>query len=294
MIDLHAHTTASDGSLTPTQLVELAAKLDLSAVAVTDHDTLEGLSEALAAGAREGIEVVPGIEISLEFRGPKVAGRPGWMHLLVYYVDPQGALAAELSELQRWRAERNGRIIAKLNRLGVEITLDEVAAVSGGGQIGRPHFAKVLVEKGCVDDRQQAFDRYLGKGAQAYEDKRRLEPAEAIAKARAEGALPVLAHPFSLGLDDDQLKQRLAEWKSIGLCGLEVVYPVQDAELRARLGALADELGLVKTGGSDFHGANKPEIQLGHGIDGNVRVPDSVLRELKAPTGAAYNKDRYR
>jgi 3',5'-nucleoside bisphosphate phosphatase len=282
LIDLHAHTTASDGTLTPAQLIKHAADLGLSAVAVTDHDTLEGLPEALAAGERLGVEVVRAIEISLDYKGPKVAGRSGWMHLLVYYIDPHGSLASELSDLKRWRVERNGRMIAKLNQLGVEITLDQVAAVSGGGQIGRPHFAKLLVDKGYVDDWQQAFDRYLGKGAPAYEDKRRLAPREAISKARAEGGLPVLAHPFSVGLDDGGLRRKLAEWKSMGLCGLEVIYPEHDEDYRARLSALAGELGLIETGGSDFHGANKPEIELGQGIDGNVVVADCVLRNLES------------
>ncbi|HUU03144.1 MAG TPA: PHP domain-containing protein [Myxococcota bacterium] len=280
MIDLHAHTTASDGTLTPAQLMRHAADLGLSAVAITDHDTLEGLSEARAAGESLGVEVVPGIEISLDYKGPKTAGRSGWMHLLVYFIDPHGSLASELADLKRWRAERNGRMIGKLNELGVDITLDEIAAVSGGGQIGRPHFAAVLIEKGYVDNRQQAFDRYLAKGSPAYEDKRRLAPREAISKARAEGALPVLAHPFSLGLDDDKLREKLAEWKSMGLCGLEVIYPEHDDNYRARLAGLARDLDLVETGGSDFHGANKPEIELGRGIDGNVGVADSVLVRL--------------
>jgi len=280
LIDLHAHTTASDGTLTPAQLIRHAADLGLSAVAVTDHDTLDGLPEARVEARRLGVELVPGIEISLDYKGPKVSGRSGWMHLLVYFIDPGGSLALELADLKRWRAERNGRMIGKLNKLGVDITLDEVVAVSGGGQVGRPHFARLLIEKGFVDNWQQAFDRYLAKGAPAYEDKRRLAPREAISKARAEGALPVLAHPFSLGLDDDNLQKKLVEWKSMGLSGIEVIYPDHDDDYRARLAGLARDLDLIETGGSDFHGTNKPEIELGRGIDGNIGVADSVLVRL--------------
>jgi 3',5'-nucleoside bisphosphate phosphatase len=280
LIDLHTHTTASDGTLTPSQLVRHAAALGLTAIAVTDHDTMEGTEEALKEGEKTGVRVVPGVEISLDFKGPKVNGRSGWMHLLVYFLGKDTPLAAELASLQQWRTERNQRMIRKLNELGLEVTLAEVAAVSGGGQIGRPHFARVLVDKGHVPDVQAAFDRYLGKGAPAYEDKRRLAPDDAISRARDDGAVPVLAHPCFLGLPDIELRKKLAHWKSMGLAGIEITYPDQDADYRKRLSDLACDLDLVATGGTDFHGANKQEIELGSGIDGNVTVEDSVLDQL--------------
>jgi len=308
MIDLHTHTTASDGTFTPAELVRRAKAIGLTAVAITDHDTLDGLPEALSEGERQGITVVPGTEISLDYKGPRLeSGRSGWMHLLVYWVDgladprnqepgtrnqeraeganlaySEGALAVELRELQRWRAERNQRIIAKLNQLGLELTLDEVVAASGGGQVGRPHFARVLLDKGYVKHRQEAFDRYLTKGAPAYEDKRRLGVEDAISRARAEGAVPVLAHPFSLGLNDEDLRARLAAWKRSGLCGIETIYPEHSNEFRARLNGMARTLDLIATGGTDFHGANKPGQELGRGRDRNVRVEDRVLEDLFA------------
>jgi 3',5'-nucleoside bisphosphate phosphatase len=284
-VDLHAHTTASDGTKSPTELVQLAAAEGLVGLAVTDHDTVDGVAEAMAEGDRLGVEVIPGVEISLEYKGPKVGGRRGWMHLLVYHLPLDGPLANELRQMQDWRAKRNVRMIKKLCELGLEMTLDEVAAASGGGQIGRPHFATVMLEKGYIETRQEAFDKYLAAGGPAYEDKKRLEPDDAIARARAEGAVPVLAHPYSLGIGGDDLRDRLAQWRDQGLCGLEVIYPEMDREVRAIFAGLADDLGLIATGGTDYHGDNKPHIALGRGIDGNVTVPATVLDEIRARMG---------
>ncbi len=281
-IDLHTHTTASDGTLSPTEVARLAAKKGLVAFAVTDHDTLAGVTSAMAEGARLGVDVITGVEISLDYKGPKVDGRSAWMHLLVYHLPLNGPLARELHDLQKWRAERNVRIIAKLCDLGLNMTLDEVAAASGGGQIGRPHFATVMLDKGYVKTRQEAFDRYLAKGTPAYEDKRRLAPEDALSRARAEGAVPVIAHPYSLGLSGDALRERVTHWRDQGLCGLEVIYPEHGPELREQLTALADDLGLIVTGGSDFHGDNKPGIELGSGRNGNVTVPASILLDIRA------------
>jgi len=284
-IDLHAHTTASDGTKSPTELVRLAATEGLVGLAVTDHDTVDGLAEAMAEGQRLGVEVVPGVEISLEYKGPKVGSRSGWMHLLVYHLPLDGPLANELRQMQAWRASRNALMIEKLCELGLEMTLDEVAAASGGGQIGRPHFAKVMLDKGYIETRQEAFDKYLAKGAPAYLEKQRLEPDDAISRARAEGAVPVLAHPYSLGISGDDLRTRMAHWRDRGLCGLEVIYPEHGPEIRGIFTALASDLGLIATGGTDYHGDNKPHITLGSGIDGNVTVPASVLDELRARAG---------
>lgn len=280
-IDLHAHTTASDGTLTPAELIRHASEIELGAIAITDHDTVDGVPEAMKAGSQTGVHVVPGVEISLAYEGPKVSGRSGWMHLLVYYIDSKGSLAGELSELQRWRAERNHRIIRKLNELGIDITLDDVAAVAGGGQLGRPHFARVLLNKGYVQVLQEAFDKYLAKGAPAYEDKRRLTAEEAIKLANECGAFPVLAHPYSLGLGKHELRQRLDDLKSMGLRGIEVIYPEHDDKYRALLTSLAKDMELSITGGTDFHGANKPEIKLGSGKAGNVNVDASYLLALR-------------
>ena len=281
MIDLHTHTTASDGTLSPRQLVQAAAAVGLSAIAVTDHDTTAGLEEALDEAGPSGVRVVPGVEISIEFRGPRVGGRPGWLHLLAYFLPAGGLLAGKLERLQRWRRERNGLMVEKLRRLGMDITLEQVAALSGGGQVGRPHFARALLEAGYVDNLQQAFDRYLKKGAAAYVDKQRLTIDQALQLVRGDGAVAVLAHPFSLGLGDEELSERLARWRWLGLAGMEVEYPEHDSDLRRRLHRLAAHHQLVATGGSDFHGTNKDGIELGRGHDGNISVPDEVLAELE-------------
>ena len=282
MIDLHTHTTASDGTSTPSELVQIAAAASLTAVGITDHDTVEGLSEALAAAEKVDVAVVPGTEISIDYARPVKGGRPGYLHLLVYELDPDGPLARELKALQEWRQTRNHRIVEKLNALGLPIGYEEVVARSGGGQVGRPHFAGVLVDRGYVRDLNEAFERYLAKGAPAYEEKRRLSVAAALDLARREGAVPVLAHPVSLRLPDDELAQRLAEWQALGLQGVEVLYPRHDSALRSRLGELARDLGLLATGGSDYHGDNKPNVALGSGVDGNLSVPDEVLHALRA------------
>ncbi len=284
-IDLHTHSTASDGTMTPEQLVKHAAELGLKAIALTDHDTVEGVVEAMEAGERFGVIVVPGVEISLDYKGPKVDGRSGWMHLLVYNINLGGKLAAELSHLQKWRKNRNHRIIEKLRNLGLDISLDEVAAVAGGGQLGRPHFARVMLQKGYVEKLQDAFDKYLAKGAPAYEDKRRLSIKEALDLAIADGAVPVLAHPFSLGLSTQELHAKLKEWKALGLVGLEVEYPEHDDDYRESLTKMAEELDLIITGGSDFHGDNKPDVRLGSGINGNIEIDEKILGELVMKSG---------
>ncbi|MBF0530108.1 MAG: PHP domain-containing protein, partial [Deltaproteobacteria bacterium] len=270
LIDLHAHTTASDGSLTPTALVDLAKSIGLKALAITDHDTLAGLEPALARGREIGLEVVPGVEISAEFK-------PGAMHILGYDLDFQNIeLISKLQQLQESRRTRNPKIVAKLNDLGIPITLEEVLAVTGGGQIGRPHFAKVLAGKGYVTTVQEAFDRYLKKGASAYVDKFRFTPAEAVDLIRSAGGLPVLAHPLSLNLSPEALENLLIDLVKAGMVGLETYYSEHSPEVTRDYIALADRIGLAVTGGSDFHGANKDGIVLGRGLN-NLAIPYKVL-----------------
>ncbi|NOZ87292.1 MAG: PHP domain-containing protein [Deltaproteobacteria bacterium] len=301
MIDLHIHTTASDGTLSPGQVVTEAAKAGLGAIAITDHDTLDGVEEACRAVRSNGVPVLPGLEISVEFRGPNLEpGKPGWMHLLVYWpgllvypgdgeksVDAkiralnEKETARTMNELKQWRLGRNQKIIDKLNNLGIKISLDEVVAKSGGGQVGRPHFASVLVNKGYVRNRQEAFDNYLAKGGAAYVDKKRLSLEQALDLALSEHAVPVLAHPVSLGLGDDDLRAGLASWKRAGLKGLEAMYPEHTMDYTMRLLGMARALELVATGGSDFHGQNKPAIMLGSGRNHNLAVPENVLKDLE-------------
>lgn len=274
-IDLHTHTTASDGTLSPTELVRLARGAGLAAVAVTDHDTVDGLGEALEAGRALGLEVVPGIEISAEFQ-------PGTMHMLGYFIQPDRPVFAEkLRVLQEARRDRNPIIAEKLNALGLAVTMDEVRAAAGGEQVGRPNFARVLLDKGYVSSMGEAFDRYLTKGGPAYVDKFRLSPADSVELIHQAGGLAVLAHPFTLGLGEQVLETFVADLAACGLDGLEVYYPEHDPDQTRACLELAARHGLAVTGGSDFHGDNKPEVALGSGFQENLAVPAELLEALR-------------
>lgn len=274
-IDLHTHTTASDGTLSPTELVRLARGAGLAAVAVTDHDTVDGLGEALEAGRALGLEVVPGIEISAEFQ-------PGTMHMLGYFIHPDRPVFAEkLRVLQEARRDRNPIIAEKLNALGLAVTMDEVRAAAGGEQVGRPNFARVLLDKGYVSSMGEAFDRYLTKGGPAYVDKFRLSPADSVELIHQAGGLAVLAHPFTLGLGEQVLETFVADLAACGLDGLEVYYPEHDPDQTRACLELAARHGLAVTGGSDFHGDNKPEVALGSGFQENLAVPAELLEALR-------------
>jgi predicted metal-dependent phosphoesterase TrpH len=275
MIDLHTHSTVSDGSDSPTRVVDLAADAGCSAVALTDHDRLDGLAEAGARAEQRGVRLVPGCELSCE-------GGPGTFHLLVYFVDPsEGPLQDELVRLQRIRADRNARLVEVLRSQGIDITLGEVEAEAGGEGVGRPHFAGVLVAKGWAESVQDAFDRFLGKGQPGYVEKERLTAERAMSLAAASGGVPVIAHPLSLGFEGAALENRLRELAAIGLQGVEAVYGRYDPEQRAGLAAMAERVGLCVTGGSDHHGTYKPDLTVGTGR-GDLDVPDRLLDLLEA------------
>jgi len=275
VIDLHSHSTASDGSDSPRRLVELARRRGLTALALTDHDTVEGLAEAREAAAGAGVRLVPGCELSCE------AGE-ATMHLLVYFLDDgPGPLQDRLAGLQAARSDRNRRIVTALQEHGLDVTLEEILAEAGGGSVGRPHVAGVLVGKGYVASIQEAFDVWLAKGRPAYLERERLLPAEAIALAHASKAVAVLAHPTSLGFDGPALEEFVAGLAADGLDGMECEYGRYAPELRASLRSLAGGLGLAVTGGSDYHGRYKPDIALGTGT-GDLDVPDHLLEALEA------------
>jgi len=271
--DLHAHTTASDGDLTPTELVRLASEIGLGALAVTDHDTVAGIPEALQAAEEVGIPLVPSVEISAEFE-------PGTMHILGYFVDHTNARLLEvLEELRGGRDVRNRKIVRRLNELGLEVTIEEWEAAAGEESVGRPQLAKILAEKGYIADRQEAFDKYLAKGAPAYVDRLRLEPEESIALIRQAGGLPVLAHPPQLEIDDDELEALVRHLADKNLAGIECFYSDHTPEQTAYFLKLAEKYNLLVTGGSDFHGSSKPDIRLGSGT-GDLRVPQELFERL--------------
>ena len=283
-VDLHCHSTASDGTLPPAEVVALAARSRLSALSLTDHDTIAGIPEAAGAAEKAGIHFLPGIEISCE------VPRPATMHLLGYGVDPGSRVLHDLTRrLVSARDERNPKIIRRLNDLGVAITMPGIEAEAGGDVVGRPHIAAVLHRKGYVSSIKQAFDKYLGQGGAAYFDKERLTPRQAIEMVHESGGLPVLAHPVQLRTQNDaQLERIVKDLKDLGLVGLEVIHSDHDNVLVEKYTKLAERFGLLKSGGSDFHGTNKKDIDLGtaHGR----RIPkewfDKLVARLKEQSRA--------
>ena len=278
-VDLHTHTTTSDGSDSPHQLVEQAAALGLTAVAITDHDTTQGLEEAEEAASVAGIELVKGVELSLDWRG-------GAMHMLVLLVGDSDLLQSRLAPVRRARTRRNLQIAEHLRSLGMRITMEEVNQEGGEGTLGRPHFASLLAKKGYVADIPEAFRRYLGKGCPAYAQRYRLGSAEAIELAHAVGGVAVLAHPLTLGVEGGELSELLSELAGQGMDGMEAYYGAYEPPTRQTLRTLARLHGLIPTGGSDYHGRFKPQIGLGVGR-GDLTVPDRVLEELKAAAASA-------
>jgi len=275
-VDLHLHTTASDGVMSPSQIVGYAKYKGLQAIAITDHDTIEGLEEGLSEGKKIGFEVIPGIEISAEHS-------PGSMHLLGFFLDILHPLLNErLRYLQKARAERNPKIIEKLNRLGLDITYEEVLKASGGGQVGRPHFAQVLLEKSYVRSYQEAFERFLKKGAQAYVDKLRFSAKEAIHFINEASGIAVLAHPNTLHMNQySELEKLILQLIEDGLKGIEVYYPEHSALEVAQYKNLAERYGLLMTGGTDYHGIEKGELDIGVGR-GDMKLPYDLVERLKA------------
>jgi predicted metal-dependent phosphoesterase TrpH len=274
MIDLHTHSTASDGKLTPAELMRHAKAMGVEVIALTDHDTLSGLEEAFEEAEKVGIELIPGVEISAE-------NNPGTLHMLGYYVDPSDAeLVETLSWLRGGRDDRNHMILVKLAELGCPLQWDEVAALAGGESMGRPHIATAMLNRGYVSSFNDAFDRYLGKGGAAYTDRDKMTPEIAVERIRSAGGLPVLAHPQTLSLSDDELSDLLGRLASMGLAGVEVYYYSHSEEETALYLSLARKYGLIATGGSDFHGPGMIETRLGVGR-GNMNIPRSVADDLR-------------
>lgn len=275
IIDLHTHSTASDGSMSPSELVRHAKAIGLAAIALTDHDTVDGVDEALNEGARLGIEVIPGIEISVKFK-PE-------MHILGLFPngDKYQNIRTELTAIKLGRQERNIKIINRLNELGIKITEDEVRSVAMGDVTGRPHIARVLVAKGYVKSIDEAFDVYLSKEGQAYFQRFELEPADGIKAIRNAGGLPIIAHPVFLRKSYQEMDKLLEELKEYGLVGIEAHYSENSKEDTGNFLRLAIKHELVATGGSDYHGDFKSGIQLGSGR-GGLKVPYELLDKLKA------------
>jgi predicted metal-dependent phosphoesterase TrpH len=278
MIDLHSHTTQSDGTFSPRELVREAARVGLDALAITDHDTFAGYDQAVEFAAQASIELICGVELSAKFRGRSV-------HLLAYFLKQ-----APTQEFRRWvasleasRHQRNLGLIEKLSGEGVDITMEEVSQ-RAGKIVARPHFAAVMVEKGYAVSTQQAFTKYLNESASCYVARDGPKFEEAIAQILASGGLPVLPHPSRVTRNSRVLEEDLVQMRGMGLRGIEVYHSDHSQSDRELYGSLAQRLGLAVTGGSDFHGAAKPGIALGTGIEGNLHVPSSILDDLRQLT----------
>jgi len=284
-VDLHCHSTASDGTYAPSDVVTLAVSSGLSALALTDHDTIGGVAEAAAAARQAGLDFLTGIEISCD------APKPATMHLLGYGVDLHSPVLLDLTRrLVTGRNDRNPRIIRRLNELGVAITMEEIEA-EAGGVVGRPHIAAILQRKGYVSSIKQAFDKYLAPGGAAYFDKERVSPRDAIEMIQQAGGLAVLAHPVQLRTENDaQLERIVKDLKDLGLVGVEVIHSDHDAALVEKYSKLADRFDLVKTGGSDFHGTNKKDIGLG--TANGRRIPRAFYQALVDRLSALWAASR--
>jgi 3',5'-nucleoside bisphosphate phosphatase len=276
-IDLHTHSNFSDGTMTPTELVALARHKKISALALTDHDTMAGVDEAVQAGVDLGVEIIPGLEISVLY--VKVE-----YHILGYWADPHNSLlAAALARLQGARAERNTRILEKLSGLGIAVTGEELQVVSEQGQTGRPHIARILVERGVVKTMNEAFEQFLKKGGAAYVSRFTFDAAEAVSLIHQSGGLAVLAHPAQNDPELIRLPAVLADLVPAGLDGIELYYPTHSNKVKKKLRTLADQYDLILTGGSDYHGTVRPGTSLAGG--GNVFVPPELLEKMKDRLG---------
>lgn len=277
MVDLHLHSTCSDGTDEPEALAAAAAAAGLYAAVLTDHDNMDGTARFAAAAAAAGVKTIPGMELSCEVPGRTV-------HVLAYGCDASdGPLSEALRRIRAGRSERNAEILARLSRLGRRVSPDEVAREAGPGAtvIGRPHIARALVRKGWAHDVPDAFRRYLGRGAPAYVDRFRLPPERAVELVRGAGGVASLAHPHQTGMDKASLRRFVASMAEAGLGGIECLYTgYWPNQIEEYLG-LAREFGLLVTGGTDYHGGNRPAVAIGVAY-GGLKVSDATFDALAA------------
>ncbi len=276
-VDLHTHSNCSDGSMSPSELVLHAVQNGLAAIALTDHDTVNGVEEAVAQGRISGIEVVPGIEFS--------ARSKTLTHILGYYIDINSSeIRSILEEVVEKRRERNVMTAKLLQELGFDVTVEEASEIAVGGIIGRAHYAKLLMDKGYTSSVKESFDKYLAAGRPAYFTNQKLEAKRIIEAIHCAGGVAFLAHPHQMKMGDG-LETYIKELVSYGLDGIEGYYSEYDEKMQNEYQSLAKRYGLMLSGGTDFHGLMKPHISIGTGIDGNVCVPYSVLETIKESAG---------
>lgn len=273
-VDLHTHSSASDGSMSPTEVMEAASREGLKAVALTDHDTMEGVPEALKAAEVLGIECIQGIELSAFYKNQEV-------HIVGLFLNYEDSVLQEkLEDFRQVRESRNVRMIEKMQNAGVDITMEKLRASEGDAVITRANFAKYLLRIGYISSIAEAFDKYLSPGMDFFVPKTGVTPEMAIRAIREAGGVAVLAHPLSYKFTKKELIECIETMKSYGIQGIEAYYSTHSAADEREVKKLAKEYGLIISGGSDFHGSVKPHIQIGRGM-GKLVIPYDVLEELK-------------
>lgn len=274
LIDLHTHSTESDGTLTPEELMKYAKERGLSAIALTDHDAISGIEKARPIARELDLEFVPGVELSTDYQGTEV-------HILGYYIDTeQPEFLKQLKEFVDTREKRNEKMALLLQEEGFDITIEALLAENPDSVITRAHFARYLVEHGLVKDRETVFRKYLGDGCKCYVPREKITPFEAIRLIQLGGGLAFFAHPVLCHMNHDRLRSFIKSLKEAGLTGLEAIYSMNAPGDERNLMKFAEEFDLLISGGSDFHGSNKPQIQLGSG-KGNLRIPYEILERIK-------------
>ena len=274
-IDLHCHTTCSDGTDSPWDLVERAKELGLAAVAVTDHDIFRGYKEAQIAGAEFGVEIVPGVELSSVYGGKHI-------HLLAYYADMENqALRSLMDRAVRERIKRNKSMVRRMQEAGYPISWEELSRRHAGNvMLGRPHVAEILMEKGIIASIEEGVTKLMGRGGPFFVERYHVPLLDYVRAVREAGGVPVIAHLYQYKMQPEALRQMISDAVGAGLMGLEGMYSTYTPEQEAEVRALAKEFCLIRTGGSDYHGTRKPKIHLGTGL-GNLAVPYELLEDLK-------------
>ena len=273
VIDLHTHSTCSDGSMSPRELVRHAAEKGISAIALSDHDSVAGVKDAMDEGKKVGVEVVPAIEFSVQSETET--------HILGYYIDIDHPLLKEALEgVMDARNRRTLNTCQKLNDLGFNVTMEEAYAIAPSGLIGRAHFARIMMEKGYISSVKEGFDKWLGVGKPAYDGSQALTARQAVELIKNIGGYSYVAHPHLIRISDDELRAFLTDLKKYGLCGIEGYYNEYTPEMQEKFQSMAKELGLKISGGTDFHAKMKPHIEIGIG-QGNMKIPYSVLENIR-------------
>lgn len=275
IVDLHVHSTESDGTLTPEDLVAEAKKAGLAAFALTDHDTCQGVCKAMPLAASAGIELIPGIELSTDYHGKEV-------HIVGLYIDIENEqLLKKTAEYRKCRSERNALMVEALRKEGLSITMEELVAENPDCVITRANIARFLYEHGQIKSVREAFDRYIGDHCKCYVGRLKVASTDAVRLIKEAGGTAILAHPLLYGLSNTNLQKMIDELKPAGLDGLEAIYSTYTTGEEQQMKRLARENGLLISGGSDFHGSTKPDIALGRGR-GHLYIPYSILEEIKA------------